>query len=257
MAVAPALPWRKASAEVLHQRLMVPAWVGGASMALAVLLGGRGVAPILAFGLGGFAAAAAVRQIVLAARASRRAGGSLARGVVGRANGGMVVHVGVVVVALALAAAGSWSTSDEVRLAEGQTATVAGHTVQHLGIERSQDARRRTVEALVRVDGGDVHRPALHRYANGSMTIGTPSVAWGFREDVYLALSSAPEEDGGDVVLRVIVEPLVSWLWIGGGLMAMGTALALVPTTRRRPVGPVPGWDEADVSEQESQPVGS
>jgi cytochrome c-type biogenesis protein CcmF len=258
MAVAPALPWRKASGEVLRHRLVVPAWIGAATMALAVLAGGRGTAPVLAFGLGGFAAGAAGRQMVLAARASRRAGGSWAKGVLGRANGGMVVHIGVVVVALAFTSASSWSTSDEVRLAEGETASVAGHTVEYLGLNRFEDARKATVEALVRVDGGDVHRPALHNFPNAQQTIGTPSVVWGYREDVYLALSSAPERDGGDVVLRVIIEPLVSWLWIGGGLMALGTLLALVPGTRRRPTAPssVP-WDEADVSDQERAPAAS
>jgi len=62
------------------------------------VLGARGFAPVLAFGLGGFAAGAATRQIALA---TRRQGW---RGLVGRTNGGMVVHLGVVVIAVALAA---------------------------------------------------------------------------------------------------------------------------------------------------------
>ena len=43
MAVAPALPWRATSGEVLRQRLLVPAWIGGLTMLGAVLLGARGV----------------------------------------------------------------------------------------------------------------------------------------------------------------------------------------------------------------------
>jgi cytochrome c-type biogenesis protein CcmF len=37
----------------------------------------------------------------------------------------------------------------------------------------------------------------------------------------------------------VVIEPLVSWLWLGGLLMAFGTLLALVPGRRRRPTAPV------------------
>src|SRR4030095_16970747 len=68
MAVAPVLPWRKASRELLAQRLFWPAWVGTAAVVVAVLLGAHGLAPLLAFGLGGFAAGAALRQVVLASR---------------------------------------------------------------------------------------------------------------------------------------------------------------------------------------------
>src|SRR5206468_447446 len=78
MAVAPALPWRAATGELLRRRLQVPAWAGGVAMVGAVVLGGRGVTAILAYGLGAFAGAAAIRQLVLA---TRRLGW---RGLVGR-----------------------------------------------------------------------------------------------------------------------------------------------------------------------------
>ncbi|MGH9286602.1 MAG: cytochrome c biogenesis protein CcsA, partial [Acidimicrobiales bacterium] len=57
MAVAPALPWRKAAGEVLRARLQWPAAVGTAVVVGCVALGYRGLAPLLAFGLGGFAGA--------------------------------------------------------------------------------------------------------------------------------------------------------------------------------------------------------
>ncbi|HEY9555700.1 MAG TPA: cytochrome c biogenesis protein CcsA, partial [Acidimicrobiales bacterium] len=58
MAIAPVLPWRKASTELLSQRLLWPAWGGALTLFLVVALGARGWAPIAAFGLGGFAAGA-------------------------------------------------------------------------------------------------------------------------------------------------------------------------------------------------------
>src|SRR3954452_18140808 len=68
MAVAPALPWRKASGELLRHRLQWPAWGGTLPGGRCVPAGRRGLAPLLAFGLGAFAATAAVRQLVLSAR---------------------------------------------------------------------------------------------------------------------------------------------------------------------------------------------
>ena len=234
MAVAPALPWRKASTELLRTRLLVPAWCGAAALVLAVALGARGLSALLAFLMGGFAAGAAVRQLVLAGRAARRSGRSFLHGITGRTNGGMIVHIGVVIVAVAFAAASSYSTSAKLRLEEGETGRVAGHTVRYLGVEERQVGDRRVVKALVEVDGGKVHAPALTQFPNATQTIGTPSVAWGLDEDVYLTLAVSPERKGGPAIIGVIVEPLVSWLWIGGGLMAVGTLLAVAPGGRRR-----------------------
>jgi cytochrome c-type biogenesis protein CcmF len=91
-----------------------------------------------------------------------------------------------------------------------------------------------------------VFTPAISQYPSFTEGIGTPSVHPGLREDVYLTLVSAPQNPGDSAVIGVIVQPLVSWLWIGGAIMALGTALAAWPGSRRRqplePVSaPVPG----------------
>jgi cytochrome c-type biogenesis protein CcmF len=221
MAVAPALPWRRTAGEVLHKRLLWPAWAATATVVACVLLG---LAPVAAFGLGAFAAGAAVRQLVVSVR---REG---VRSLVGRTNGGMVVHVGVVVIAVAFAGAQSYGHRGEFRLSPGESAVLAGHRVTYLGSETVQHANRTAVEARVRVDGGRVFRPALNRFPFATQAIGTPSVRVGAREDVYLTLVQAEREPGGEVVLAVVVQPLVVWLWIGGGLMALGTLLAALPT---------------------------
>jgi cytochrome c-type biogenesis protein CcmF len=234
MAVAPALPWRKASGELLSQRLFWPAWAGTATVVFAVVVGARGLAPLVAFGLGGFAAGAAVRQLVLA---TRRQGW---RGLVGRTNGGMVVHLGVVLAAVAIAASGSFDTEREVSMAEGDRVVVAGHTIEYQGMRVVEMKNKTARQALLELDG-EVHTPSLDEFPGGGNAIGTPSVSSSPTEDVYLSLVDLPSgTDAADkVVVRVIVQPMVVWLWIGGGVMAVGTALAAFPGKRRRdPLSP-------------------
>jgi cytochrome c-type biogenesis protein CcmF len=233
MAIAPVLPWRKASGELLSQRLMWPAIVGVVAMAVAIVVGGRGFVPVLAFGLGGFAAGAAGRQIVLA---TRRQG---LRGFVGRTNGGMIVHLGVIVIAVALAASGAYVHQQEVQLTEGATGTVAGHELTYVGMQTDQRAEKTVTKALIRVDGGQVYAPAINLFAFSGQSIGTPSVRTGLTEDVMLSVLEFPESADGAVLLRVTVQPLVVWLWIGGGIVAFGTVLAAFPGRRRRPTAPV------------------
>jgi cytochrome c-type biogenesis protein CcmF len=231
MAVAPVLPWRKASGELLRHRLLWPAVAGTASVVVALLLGGHGVAPMVAFGLAGFAAGSAVRQLVLA---TRRQGW---RGFVGRANGGMVVHLGVILIAVAFAASQSSVRQAEFTLTPGQEVRFAGHTLSFVGTEVVDESNKTVTKALVEVDGTGPWAPALNQFAFGNQTIGTPSVRSTPRDDVALTLLALPQGDGA-VTIRVTVQPLVVWLWIGGGVMVVGTILSAFPGRRRDPLDP-------------------
>jgi cytochrome c-type biogenesis protein CcmF len=233
MAIAPVLPWRKASSETLRTRLLWPAWAGTAALVVAVVLGARGLAALVTFGLAGFAAGAALRQIVLA---TRRQGW---RGLVGRTNGGMIVHLGVVLIAVAFAASSSFSTSREVRLSPGQTARIAGHRITYLGTEDSVGKASFRKKARLRIDGGQVYEPAIQRFPNATQQVGTPSVRSTLTEDIYLAVLELPRTPGGPVQLRLLVEPLVIWLWIGGAVVVLGSLLAAFPGKRRDPTEPV------------------
>lgn len=234
MAVAPLLPWRKTTGELLRARLFWPSVAATAGIAVPVLFGARGLAPVIAFGLGAMAATAALRNIATSARGLRREGRSVLLCLVGRSNGGMVVHLGVVVLAVAFAASSSYTKSSQVRLEEGSSARVAGHVVEYLGMNEPKVTRQKTVtSARIRVDGGQVWEPALNQFPNATQTIPTPSVRSGVVDDVYLILVAPPTKDGGSALIKVIVGPLVMWLWLGGAIMAIGCLLSAWPTSRR------------------------
>jgi cytochrome c-type biogenesis protein CcmF len=230
MAVAPVLPWRKASTELLSTRLFWPAWCGVGAVVLAVLVGADGWAPLIAFGLAGFAAGSALRQVVLA---TRRQGW---RGLVGRANGGMIVHLGVIMIAVALAASNSFTHSATLEIEQGRATEWAGHTfeLESVTTEINDAESERALKANVLLDGERVYSPALTTYLNIGQTVGTPSVRTGLTDDVYLTLEPGAEPGDSVAVIRVFVKPMILWLWIGGLVMAIGTLLAAFPSARRR-----------------------
>lgn len=226
MAIAPVLPWRKASGELLRERLFWPAVASVASLGLSVALGGRGWAATIAYGLGGFAAGAALRQLALA---TRRQGW---RGLVGRANGGMIVHLGIIIIAVALASARSHQRTLELRLAPGETADAFGHEIRYLGTVTEETKQRFALIARVEIDGKEYRPRQSVLNASGSPII-TPSVNTTLLRDVYLTLENRPA-DGEPALIKVLIQPLVVWLWIGGGLTFGGTFLAAFPGQRRR-----------------------
>ncbi len=232
MCVAPVLPWRKASGELLSQRLFWPAWCGIAALVLSLSVGATGFEPLLTFTLGGFAGGAALRQLVLA---TRRQG---LRGLVGRANGGMVVHIGVILVAVALGASNSYTHSQELTLTKGEVARFGGHTFELVGFTETEDARRTSISAQVSIDGGQAYAPAVSKYLSMGMNIGTPSVKSGFAKDIYLTLEPPVKPSSNEAKIKVFIKPMILWLWIGGGLMGVGTLLSVFPGRRRRPTDP-------------------
>lgn len=242
MAVAPNLPWRSASAEVLKKRLGSAAWFGIAVMLVTAVAGARGLAQLVSFGLAGFTMAAIVNQIRTRVRTRAEAYGegpltALWRTATGnrRFYGGLVVHVGVVVIAVALAASQGYATHTEVSLGAGEGVTLGDLRLTYLGSSVNETAQKTTITADVSVDEGGSTRilsPALSIFPGATSAIGTPAVSTGLTGDLYLTLVSSPNQ-AGRVTVGVFLNPLIVWLWIGGGVMVAGTGFAAWPGRRR------------------------
>jgi cytochrome c-type biogenesis protein CcmF len=157
-----------------------------------------------------------------------------------RLYGGLIVHMGVVVIAVALAASMGYTRKHEYHLAQGERVSFQSHEFTYLGTTQFQTGQKNTIKARVKVerDGRTlgVYAPALSIFPNSPSAIGTPSVRTGLLRDVYLTLVASPDENGR-ITLGVQLSPLIVWLWIGGGIIVCGTAVAIWPTrrSRRRP----------------------
>jgi cytochrome c-type biogenesis protein CcmF len=158
-------------------------------------------------------------------------------------TGGMVVHLGIVILALGIVTSTSYTTRAEVALAQGQSTVVNGQYVSFAGFHQLKDSLDTSTQLLVSV-GRDQLRPAITIFnGRGGTTVGTPAIDSNLWRDVYVtfdaigangAVSGAQVQDklaAGSVVLGVTVEPLLAWLWIGGLIVGLGSALSFM---RRR-----------------------
>ena len=225
-------------------------WVGVLTVVICVAFGLRGFAPLVGFGLGAFAAATAARALVLSVRATRVRHVGWWRGLIGRTNGGMVVHLGVIVMAVGIIAATTYRHQSELALARGKVVTYSGHQFEFVGLRDVVTPSKQSDEALVKVDGA-VFTPATTNFGGALATVGTPAIDSGALGDVYLTFdqvgglgntsgnSPVPNLPAGSVAIGVVIEPLLAWLWAGGLLVGLGGLLALVPGSRRRATDPV------------------
>jgi cytochrome c-type biogenesis protein CcmF len=237
MAVAPLVSWRSADAKVLWGRTRVSAWAGIVAVALLLVFDVRRPAEVVAVFLSVLAAGAALRTLrgSLVAAIRRGSWRSVLRA---PATGGMIVHLGVVILALGIVTSTTYVTRAEVTLASGQSTVVDGQLVLFSGFHAVNDALKSATQLKVTVDGHEL-RPSITTYhGRGGTTVGTPAIDSNFARDVYVTFdavggngstSGAQVQDNlpsGSVVLGVTVEPLLAWLWLGGLTIGLGSALS-------------------------------
>jgi cytochrome c-type biogenesis protein CcmF len=245
MGIGPLLPWRRASGAQVRSRLAVPAVAGGATVVVLAAVGMRNLGAVLAFGLAAFVLASNGSELVRGVRAGARARHTrpairAVPAVIGRNRrlyGGLIVHIGIAVAAIAITASSSFARQTEVTLARGDRATFAGYTFTYERQRVVQQPQRQVLIADVSVarDGRDEGRliPSLNLYPAASEPIGTPSIRYGVFRDLYASVLGF-EGDGQRATFRFFLNPGVTWLWVGGAIVALGGLLAAWPGPRHR-----------------------
>jgi cytochrome c-type biogenesis protein CcmF len=92
-------------------------------------------------------------------------------------------------------------------------------------------------DLIVTGNGASEHlHPALVSYPNSTQAVGSPGIAAGARDDIYTILAAYDARANAWATIRVLVIPLVSWLWAGGAIIGLGAVIAALPQPKRRAV---------------------
>jgi cytochrome c-type biogenesis protein CcmF len=247
--VGPALPWGSASVGTLVTRFAVPVLLGVAGVLAVRVLATEEPAVLAAVGLALFSGAVMIDEFVRGTRArlrTRTEGPPVALWQMATRDrhryGGYIVHLGVLVMAVAIAVSATSGIQTTATLTTGQSVSIGSYevTFNRLVIEPlAADARVIESRAEVTISGGTSADagPALRDYPNSQTPIATPAVLSSVREDLYLNLL-AYDSSTQTVTLHLLVNPMVVWIWIGGGIVALGGIFAIWPS--RKPVGEEP-----------------
>ena len=240
MGVGPIIAWRKASWDNLKRNFL---WPSAASLLFALGLfvwKVREFMPLLGFTLLSFVVLTILYDTGLALRARRRIAGE---GIVGglvtlarrnqRRYGGLVVHLGVVLIFMGIAGSMTYSVEREATLGLNEQMSVGNYLVRFEGLHGAQQPTHFRVEADFRVFRGThelgILSPALKFFPTQQSPVGRAVHRSTLTEDIYLILSGFSEVDKNQATLKVLVRPLVVWMWIGGVVILLGTLLAILP----------------------------
>jgi cytochrome c-type biogenesis protein CcmF len=324
--IGPLLAWRRVSWKSAKRVFRVPLGVALASATLLVLFTDAAHKPwaLALFVFAAFALTGLAQEFWTGAAARRQASGeSMPQALVGlvtrsrRRYGGYIVHAGVAVLLIGIAASSSFQTNRDVDLKPGESTVVDGRTITYVKPIVEVDSEKFTFASRLRVeeDGKFVSylRPSQRFFKPTGVEVGTiesyfagestseVGLEAGLKEDLWIAprvdvadvqrraraadsgfqacVKGAPgtppqckalrammlaaranptlqpralEEisklqsiaaervaksylgDNASVTFKVIVNPLVTWMWLGGLIALAGALIAIWPTRRRR-----------------------
>ena len=149
-----------------------------------------------------------------------------------------IAHFGMVIFLAGALGNGLFATEVVVRATPGDSVDVAGRQMTLRAVEARQGPNYVTETAVidVRKDGRllAVMTPEKRFYTAERQTTTEAAIWPRFGGDDYAVLGDGTDATG--YTLRLYRKPLVSWIWAGAGLMAIGGAVAAIGRVRRRQV---------------------
>ncbi len=239
MGVGPAFPWGRPTLEQVRRRLMVPGAAALVASVVALVMGWDNGWALATLACATFAGVVSLEEILAPGRARAEATdeGLLQATVTAnrkarRRFSGHVVHLGIVISAVAIAASNAYRAEETFTIPVGETAVFEGYGLTYMGPRTIDESHRRAEIADFQLVRGDKViaelSPRVNHYKETGQPIPTPAVQSNLVEDVYLSLIRV-DEDAGTASIQVIKQPLVWWLWFGGLMVFGGGILAVWP----------------------------
>lgn len=242
MALGPLLPWRRAGTPSLRALR----WPGAAAVAAAGVLfvaGVRSIPELIGIPLAAGVIATSLteygRAVVKAPRRWARFWQLLAHR--RRRYAAYLAHIGLGVLVVGIAASHFWQQERDVTLAPGAQMTIAGYTLTYQGSQQRQLSDHAESFAAMKF-GDQTLEPSRAIYAGlGGQALTHVAITTTPVADIYIVLAGVSAD--GSASFRVFVNPLVTWIWAGGGIIIVGVvlgnvgekSLAVEPVRRRAP----------------------
>jgi cytochrome c-type biogenesis protein CcmF len=157
------------------------------------------------------------------------------RGIIGRTNGGMIVHLGVVFLAIGLIASSSYLSQGSYSLQPGESIQFSQSTITYRSAEQLTFPNRIEERVQIEIDGKTLE-PSVERFTASGQLVPSPATNTTVIKDIQIALLDPPNEEDKSIVIQVTKQPLLVWIWLGGLIMLIGTVLSAVSIPKRRKI---------------------
>jgi cytochrome c-type biogenesis protein CcmF len=237
--VGPIIAWRRATWSSLRKSFAMPVLTGLGAGAVLAVLGIRSGWALVSFSLCFFVLGTIAAEFYRGVRARQamvgeRIGTALLHliGKNRRRYGGYIIHVGIVMIFVAITGTSVFRQERQVTLNQGETFEIGGYTLRYNGLEERDTPHVAYLMANMTVlqDGRaiDTLKPEKRFYKKPEQPTTEVAIRSTLGSDLYLVLGSY-DGDTRMATILAYVNPLIAFLWMGGIVVACGSAVVMWP----------------------------
>ena len=140
--------------------------------------------------------------------------------------GAWLVHAGILLIALGVVGMGTLASSIEGTMLPNEKMPLMGYEIEFIGVSEGYDNPEymtASAETILYKDGKEIAHltPGQHIYPERNQLISIPAVHSTLTRDVYLLLVGY-DVNVPYITLRMSVNPLVNFMWLGGIFLVLG-----------------------------------
>ena len=241
MVICPLAVWSFVSFKHLGRLLLKPFIVSLLGLILPIWGGLTKIPAVIAFWLVSFVLAVNLFEFIRRARLRRRDQSETAFQAISRvflrnkrSYSAMIIHVGMVFMALGIIGIEFFQKETQATLAQGQELQLAMYTMEYERLDIFDTPDDRNVAraiVLVKKDGRVVDEiyPRRDYYYDSRQQVTIPGVRSTLLDDFYTILVDWKAVTSEGATFKVYHNPLVKWLWIGGWVIIAGVLVASLP----------------------------
>ncbi|HEC97277.1 MAG TPA: heme lyase CcmF/NrfE family subunit, partial [Nitrospirae bacterium] len=243
--ICPLIGWRKASADNLRKNFLIPALTAITGAVVLFIAGVRDFYPLTSFSLSIFVIVTIFNEFRGGTMARKRLTGEPVFTAfprllykMRRRYGGYIVHLGVVLIVIGITGSSAYKLEAQGTLYKGESIKIGDYELRYDNLRGYRDGNRDVYAATLKVfkDGkpdGTIS-PERRYYINAEKPTTEVTLRTGLIEDLYVTMPGIGENK--EITLKVTVNPLLIWIWIGGVIMVAGGIIAILPNRKKRGV---------------------
>jgi cytochrome c-type biogenesis protein CcmF len=150
--------------------------------------------------------------------------------------GGYIVHLSVVMLGVGIVASSFYSIQNDFVMKPGETKTIENYSFTYIEKEEYIYSDRKQQIAKFNVKNKNENLGYLYPersfYPIFRISATKGAIHSSLLEDFYLVPSEFRED--GQAVFRVLINPMMIWMWLAGPVLIFGTIFALIPGRSRK-----------------------
>ncbi|MFQ6113981.1 MAG: heme lyase CcmF/NrfE family subunit, partial [bacterium] len=235
--ICPLIAWRKASKRNLRRSFTIPLSTALLSAVSLYFIGVRTFYPMVAFTLAVFVITTILLEFFRGTMARSHIAGQnflqafwdlIMRNK--RRYGGYIVHIGVVMIFVGITGSSAFQKEKAASLQPGESMQIGDYMLHYQGLQDRSTEHAQIVAAKMQVEKNG--KPLLELYPERQKhrnhdVVSEVAIRQNPKEDLYVILAGF--DDKQQAQFKVLVIPLVAWIWMGGIVIIAGTLIAMGP----------------------------